>query len=378
MVIVAEPHKRYDAERERREVHYHLVVKFRQPFAHFRVNQDMAALGAHGKWTFNLCGFAAYLHYVLKEGPNKIATNLDKEPCFWPGSFTAVHAQQIMEEVSNSQIQRQGNADVKDQMEACAVRRPCKRRKTLTMSEFTDLIVEHHVETEQQLYALAKRPKMEGETLLWDFVLSAKEPEKLLAKVLRAWNSERMAPTVLHQKSKWAVSDFHLPPLVKQWHDEHRLTHTLVLSGPGGCGKTALCAALLSAHGSFYFLDKLEAIKLCSFHSTTSLLVDDVCLRANNVDDCKSWLDVTACRFAACRHQDGLLPPGLRIFTTNWDKRGFLPEEARHEEHVAAIDRRMWWVEVQNDLRKTSSCAPPEQTQSLEARLWLQRLAASS
>ena len=50
-----------------------------------------------------------------------------------------------------------------------------------------------------------------------------------------------------------------------------------------------------------------------------------------------------------------MLPPGMRCFTTNWDKRGFLPVEARHEEHLVAIERRMWFVEVGSDLRKNSA-----------------------
>ncbi|CAK9115982.1 unnamed protein product [Durusdinium trenchii] len=361
MIIVSEPHKKWDAQTERREQHYHVVVKFQRPFAHYKVNQDMSALGAKGFWTFNLCGLAAYLHYILRESAKKIGADIDPEPYFWPESFTASHAAEIMDRVSNSQLHRNGNEGVKAAVQASSKRpeecskRPTKRRKSLSFSEFTDLVIEAGVETEQQLFQLAKDQKLKGHDLLWNFVGQAIHPERLLARCLRAWNSEKMPPTLLHTTSKFGVADFEIPPGLQEWRDKHRLDRTLVLSGPGNCGKTALCAALLAEHGAYYFLDKLDVVKRCLFQSTTSLLVDDVCLRSASVDDAKSWLDNTVCRFASCRHEDGMLPPGMRCFTTNWDKRGFLPDEARHEEHLAAIEWRMWFVEVGSDLRKNSA-----------------------
>jgi len=361
MIIVSEPHKKWDAQTERREQHYHVVVKFQRPFAHYKVNQDMSALGAKGFWTFNLCGLAVYLHYILRESAKKIGADIDPEPYFWPESFTASHAAEIMDRVSNSQLHRNGNEGVKAAVQASSKRpeecskRPTKRRKSLSFSEFTDLVIEAGVETEQQLFQLAKDQKLKGHDLLWNFVGQAIHPERLLARCLRAWNSEKMPPTLLHTTSKFGVADFEIPPGLQEWRDKHRLDRTLVLSGPGNCGKTALCAALLAEHGAYYFLDKLDVVKRCLFQSTTSLLVDDVCLRSASVDDAKSWLDNTVCRFASCRHEDGMLPPGMRCFTTNWDKRGFLPDEARHEEHLVAIERRMWFVEVGSDLRKNSA-----------------------
>ncbi|CAK9056831.1 unnamed protein product [Durusdinium trenchii] len=361
MIIVSEPHKKWDAQTERREQHYHVVVKFQRPFAHYKVNQDMSALGAKGFWTFNLCGLAVHLHYILRESAKKIGADIDPEPYFWPESFTASHAAEIMDRVSNSQLHRNGNEGVKAAVQASSKRpeecskRPTKRRKSLSFSEFTDLVIEAGVETEQQLFQLAKDQKLKGHDLLWNFVGQAIHPERLLARCLRAWNSEKMPPTLLHTTSKFGVADFEIPPGLQEWRDKHRLDRTLVLSGPGNCGKTALCAALLAEHGAYYFLDKLDVVKRCLFQSTTSLLVDDVCLRSASVDDAKSWLDNTVCRFASCRHEDGMSPPGMRCFTTNWDKRGFLPDEARHEEHLVAIERRMWFVEVGSDLRKNSA-----------------------
>ena len=377
MVIVVESHKKWDPESEQREKHYHLVAKFKAPFAHIRVNQDMSSLGANGKWSFNLCGFAAYLHYILRESSKKVGTDLDPQPFFWPSSFTIEHANEIMDKVSSSQLQRKGNSGLKDHMEANLQRkeRPSKhQRKTLTFSEFTDIVVECKIQTEQQLYQVAKNQKKDGHDLLWNFLGQAKDPEQLLARCLRAWHCDKMPPTLLHTEWKYKIEDFDVPPEVWEWFTKYRLTRTLVLSGPGGCGKTALCAALMAAHGSFYFLDKLDVVKRCLFQSTTSLLVDDVCLKGLSVDDCKSWLDNTVCRFAACRHSDGMLPPGMRCFTTNWDKAGFLPHEANHLEHVTAISRRMWWVSVNKDLRKGQpssaiSSATPAETSLPDAAL---------
>lgn len=72
MVIVAEPHKRYDAERECREVHYHVVVKLDFQFvwlccifalrAQRRPEQDCDQLGQRAFFLarqFNGCACAA-------------------------------------------------------------------------------------------------------------------------------------------------------------------------------------------------------------------------------------------------------------------------------------------------------------------------------
>ena len=387
MVIVVEPHKKWDAETEQREKHYHLVAKFKAPFAHCRVNQDMSLLGANGKWSFNLCGFAAYLHYILRESSKKVGTDLDPQPFFWPQSFTIEHANEIMDKVAPSQLERKGNSALKHHMEANLQpkeRASKRQRKTLTFSQFTDIVIECKIESERQLYQVARDQKKNGHDLLWNFLGQAKDPEQLLARCLRAWHCDKMPPTLLHTEWKYKIEDFDVPAEVWEWFTKYRLTRTLVLSGPGGCGKTALCAALMAAHGSFYFLDKLDVVKRCLFHSTTSLLVDDVCLKALSVDDCKSWLDNTVCRFAACRHSDGMLPPGMRCFTTNWDKAGFLPHEANHLEHANAINRRMWWVSVSKDLRKgqPSAATPAEPAEpapsnstlddDYEAGLWCQ------
>ena len=121
MVIVVESHKKWDPEPEQREKHYHLVAKFKAPFAHCRVNQDMSSLGANGRWTFNLRGFAAYLHYILRESSKKVGTDLDPQPLFWPTSFTITHANEIMDTVASSQLERKGNSDLKRRATAAAV-----------------------------------------------------------------------------------------------------------------------------------------------------------------------------------------------------------------------------------------------------------------
>ena len=61
----------------------------------------------------------------------------------------------------------------------------------------------------------------------------------------------------------------------------------------------------------------------------------------------KSLLDVQSERAVKCRHEDGLIPQDTpRIFLTNHPKRLFFPIEAQYEEHRAAIERRIRWVQV--------------------------------
>ena len=134
----------------------------------------------------------------------------------------------------------------------------------------------------------------------------------------------------------------------------------LILSGPGGKGKTEFACALMQSiapSGRFHFLNRLDRLRDCSFAPGEGLVVDDVCLAPRDVDDAKSIVDIQKGRDVACRNRDGSIPKGTpRIFTTNWRWEQFWPRDAFLTEHLFPIQRRSLWVYLEGDLR---SLPPP-------------------
>ena len=230
-----------------------------------------------------------------------------------------------------------------------------RARKTLSFSEFTDYIIEHKCRCEKDLWLLARTLKTGGEDLLWNY-LETKDANKMLQKALRGWHADKLPSGMLQTQSQFEISQFNIPPAVVSWMKEDTLTKSLILSGPGGCGKTEMASAILSTFGNFYFVDKLDVVKTLQFTGCESLLLDDVSLGSLDVDDCKSWLDVTKPRYARCRHEDAFLPPNTRrIFSTNASQQSFFPDAARHVDHLNAIQRRIVWVNVGDNLKASSS-----------------------
>ena len=135
----------------------------------------------------------------------------------------------------------------------------------------------------------------------------------------------------------------------------------LILHGEGGLGKTELaCAVMYELTGPFFFLDKLDAAKKIHFRGGEGLVVDDVNFSKLEVDDVKSWLDIQKPRFTHCRNDDAFIPAKtMRIFTTNSRSVDFFPVEARMEEHVKAIKRRVEWVDINEDVRRPVPLPPP-------------------
>ena len=228
-----------------------------------------------------------YLSYVLQPSAKKLLKDLDSDPLFWPDSFNKVAALKIIENVSPQQAARSGNEDLQQQR---GTKRP-RARKTLSFSEFTDYIIEHKCRCEKDLWLLARTLKTGGEDLLGNY-LETKDANKMLQKALRGWHAEKLPSGMLQTGAKFGLEDFNIPEAVSTWMKEESLAKALILSGPGGCGKTEMASAILATFGNFYFVDKLDVVKTLNFTGCESLLLDDVSLGGLDVDDCKSWLDV--------------------------------------------------------------------------------------
>ena len=163
--------------------------------------------------------------------------------------------------MSPQQAARSGNEDLQQQR---GTKRP-RARKTLSFSEFTDYIIEHKCRCEKDLWLLARTLKTGGEDLLWNY-LETKDANKMLQKALRGWHAEKLPSGMLQTGAKFGLEDFNIPEAVSTWMKEESLAKALILSGPGGCGKTEMASAILATFGNFYFVDKLDVVKTFKFY----------------------------------------------------------------------------------------------------------------
>lgn len=73
IVVVDEPHKKFNPSGDVRERHKHAVVFNQGGFAHEGVRKELSKKGIAGFWTFNLVtGFAAYLNYLFDPSHKKL------------------------------------------------------------------------------------------------------------------------------------------------------------------------------------------------------------------------------------------------------------------------------------------------------------------
>ena len=184
--------------------------------------------------------------------------------------------------------------------------------------------------------------------------------ESLVAEVWTAWNCEHMHTGTLCLEPDYKISAFaamgSIDPRVIWWMKAGHKTHTLVVFGKGGLGKTEWACALMGVlvgRDGFHFVNKVDRIRDVTFMPKQGLVVDEACLKLMAVDDVKSLLDLEKTRDIGCRNRDGNIPKGTpRILSTNWSRPAFFPQEAFLEEHLDAIERRHLWVEVRKDIRR--------------------------
>ena len=166
-----------------------------------------------------------------------------------------------------------------------------RKRVTLTFGELTDIIVENGVRTEQDLWSLAKRRKVAGDDTLWNRLGDERSVTGLLQKINNAWFPRPEGKT-LKTSCAFPLAAFHVPPDVQRWVDTDHKKVTLVLSGPGEIGKTALAAAaLMAVCPGYHFISRRDQAKSLIFIAGEGILWDEASLADVDIDACKHWLD---------------------------------------------------------------------------------------
>eukprot|EP00439_Symbiodinium_sp_Y106_P060680 s1067_g9.t1 len=172
-----------------------------------------------------------------------------------------------------------------------------RKRKMLTFSEVTDIVVEERVRSEPQLWAVAKRKKMEGDDTLWNYLGEQRCIVSLLRKINGAWHPTETGRT-LKAAPKYSLACFSVPSAVQEWVSTTHKSKALILSGRGEVGKTSLAAAALaSVCGQYHFISSRDQIKGLIFLNSEGLLWDEACFAELDVDLCKGRApaDVVTC-----------------------------------------------------------------------------------
>ena len=349
--VFDEPHKRYSKATGERERHKHIVFKMALPFAHLKVQKELALHGVRGHFSFSLVGYAAYLSYCLSPSAKKLAADIDADPWSWP----AVPASTLLALVAQPPPQlvvRGGGHESRG-----------RKRSLLTFSEITDAFVEGGVVTVQGAWALAKSRKVAGDDTLWNTLGKERSVSALVDKVYEAWHCGESTDTgALISRPDYGLGAFVPVGTVSDqlvaWVKGGWKEQALILSGASGFGKTEFGCALMHAVSPakrFHFLNRLDRVRDTTIRTGEGVLIDEICLANRDVDDVKALVDLKKRRDITCRNRDGTIPNGTpRLFTTNWDWEHFWPREAFFPEHLKPIKRRTLWIDVKTDLKRAA------------------------
>ena len=358
--VFDEPHKRYNKTTQQRERHKHLIFKMKNPFAHLRLQKELATHGVYAHFSFNLVGYVAYLRYCFVGSAKKLESDIDKSPWSWPDMPLAKLRELCKEKAPELESNVAGGRG--------------RKRKLMTFSEVTDAFVETGIRTEKDAWTFARSRKADGDDTLYNTLGAAGCVTTLVAKVRRAWDCDRLPSGTLQKNSKfhlgWFKAAASISKSLPQWISGGWQERALIFSGKGGLGKTELACALAHAVAPakmHHFVNKVDRIRDVIFSPGEALVVDEACLAARDLDDAKGLVDLEHTRDVNCRNKDGTIPQGTpRIFSTNWPWHRFWPMGALDEAQVTAIERRVLWINVKVDLRKLRCTTEGEEDKGME------------
>jgi hypothetical protein len=264
-----EPHKRLRPSAARRERHKHIALKVSGNVSHKTVSD--AFFRAHGlriNFSFKQNRFVGYLAYLTTHG-KKASTDLDLKPATYPPNLD------IQAELATAR--HPGDAPAKEG----------KKRKRLTFDDVSNVILEGvgdgPIHSVQALESTAATLKAAGNIEMWNFLGTLKNTAEARALVSKAW---RMSGSQSHPMWRSApdhpLAAFSFGQLedVAQWLQHKHKTHSLVLSGDGGLGKTSLAEALIAdvCPGGFWFLDDPDDFREIDgeIQSGHGLVIDEV------------------------------------------------------------------------------------------------------
>ena len=354
-----EPHKRMKPDRQRRERRKHIAMQTSGNFGHKRVAEAFyRATGVRISFSFKHESFPGYVSYLMTPG-KKAKSDLDLKPAKYPPDLDLEAELRLF------------HGDDADSSRG-------KKRKSLSFDDVSNVIMEGIGEgplcSAKELEAAARHLKSEGNVELWNYLGSFKTVADVRSLVAKVWRmSGKLNHHLFHSTSRRQLADFdfgHLA-LVREWLEGGWETHTLVLSGDGGLGKTSLAAALVLqvCPSGFWFLDDPDDLREIDgeIQEGQGLVVDEVTLAGLPANQVKKLFDLELARRITCRHFNGFIPAGCpRIYCTNSDEKGFYPQFKCRADGTG-VRRRVLFETVERDLRRGASAAGTAASQSQPA-----------
>ena len=177
-----------------------------------------------------------------------------------------------------------------------------------------------------------------------------KHLSQTLKKILNGWYGD--PSSTLRSTTPYTLDMFYVPKEAQLWLDGAYKRRTLILSGPGGIGKTSLATCLLlAARKRFHFIIRLHELRNIDIGKNAGLLWDEANMRNLDVDQMKAIMDLEHTRIIHCRNTDGCLPKNCaRIFSCNHTRLQMFGDI--RAEYTEAIDRRHLWTQLVGDTRK--------------------------
>ena len=232
---------------------------------------------------FHICdlarnGFSAYLRYLFEVGKKM---EVDKEPWLYPpDALSMCKIQALMTEMPRDQQTKNGIQTKRN-----------VKRKGLTFSELTDIVVAAKIYTVEELWQEAKARKVAGDDLLWNRCGDDRNLPATLKRIVTAWHGDPVS--ALHRKCQYPLEAFTLPPECELWLGGKWKERALILSGGGGLGKTSLAASLLMfVAESFLFITRLDELRFLEIPPRCGLLWDEASMKCLDVDESKNLMDL--------------------------------------------------------------------------------------
>ena len=101
--MVMEPHKKFKPDRSGPEMHFHVVFRMRNNFAHLQITKWLANhAGCRGHMSYPRKGWKEMVRYVLEDSAVKLPVHMDQTPYFWPDEDKTMTKEKMLEKVGTS------------------------------------------------------------------------------------------------------------------------------------------------------------------------------------------------------------------------------------------------------------------------------------
>jgi hypothetical protein len=154
----------------------------------------------------------------METSHKKLPADIDREPLFFP-PWPMEQVDKVRKTVPKDQITKNsGKSDFVLPEGAVIQSRQAggdRKRKRLTFSELTDVVVEKKIRSEGEFWKEATQRKMAGDDLMYNTLGEMTAVNKQLSKIIRAWYCSHMTWGTLKHSVDYDLEAFNIPSIIK-------------------------------------------------------------------------------------------------------------------------------------------------------------------